>query len=68
MFRYLPFSLRILRVLGSTAEKDSSQGSVHPAYNPYFLACFFNQNSVFLSQQINQQYFLVGLSAQPNGP
>jgi hypothetical protein len=41
--------------------------SVHPAYNPYFSACFFNQNSVFLSQQINQQCFSAGLSAQPNG-
>jgi hypothetical protein len=42
-------------------------GPVHPAYNPYFLACFFSRNSVFLSQQISQQYFSAGLSAQPNG-
>jgi hypothetical protein len=40
---------------------------LHPAYNPYFSACFFNQDSVFLSQQISQQCFSVGLSAQPNG-
>jgi hypothetical protein len=40
---------------------------VHPAYNPSFLACFFSQNSIFLSQQISQQCFLAGLSAQPNG-
>jgi hypothetical protein len=42
-------------------------GLVHPAYNPYFSACFFNWNSVFLSQQISQQCFSAGLSAQPNG-
>jgi hypothetical protein len=42
-------------------------GPVHPAYNPYFSTCFFSQNSVFLSQQINQSCFSVDLSAQPNG-
>jgi hypothetical protein len=41
--------------------------SVHPAYNPSFLACFFSRNSIFLSQQISQQCFSAGLSAQPNG-
>jgi hypothetical protein len=25
--------------------------------NPYFLACFFSRNSIFLSQQISEQYF-----------
>jgi hypothetical protein len=40
---------------------------VHPAYNPYFSACFFSRNSVFLSQQISHQCFSAGLSAQPNG-
>jgi hypothetical protein len=42
-------------------------GPVHPAYNPYFSACLFSRNSVFLSQQISQQCFSAGLSAQPNG-
>jgi hypothetical protein len=42
-------------------------GPVHQAYNPHFSACFFSRNSIFLSQQISQQYFSVGLSAQPNG-
>jgi hypothetical protein len=42
-------------------------GLVHPAYNPSFLACFFSWNSIFLSQQISQQCFSAGLSAQPNG-
>jgi hypothetical protein len=42
-------------------------GSVHPAYNPSFSACFFSRNSIFLSQQISQQCFSAGLSAQPNG-
>jgi hypothetical protein len=32
-------------------------GPVHPAYNPYFSACFFSRNSIFLSQQISQRYF-----------
>jgi hypothetical protein len=40
---------------------------VHPAYNPYFSACFFSRNNIFLSQQISQQCFSAGLSAQPNG-
>jgi hypothetical protein len=40
---------------------------VHSAYNPSFLACFFSRNSIFLSQQISQQCFSAGLSAQPNG-
>jgi hypothetical protein len=40
---------------------------VRPAYNPSFLACFFSQNSIFLSQQISQQCFSADLSAQPNG-
>jgi hypothetical protein len=42
-------------------------GHVHPAYNPHFSACFFSWNNIFLSQQISQQYFSAGLSAQPNG-
>jgi hypothetical protein len=42
-------------------------GPVHPAYNPSFSACFFSRNSIFLSQQISQQCFSAGLSAQPNG-
>jgi hypothetical protein len=41
--------------------------SVHPAYNPSFLAYFFSRNSIFLSQQISQQCFSAGLSAEPNG-
>jgi hypothetical protein len=45
---------------------DSNLAPVRPAYNLYFSACFFNRNSVFLSQQISQQYFSIGLSAQPN--
>ena len=28
-------------------------GHVRFSYNPYFSACFFNRNSVFLSQQIS---------------
>jgi hypothetical protein len=40
---------------------------VHPAYNPSFSVYFFSRNSIFLSQQISQQCFSAGLSAQPNG-
>jgi hypothetical protein len=42
-------------------------GPVHSAYNPFFSACFFSRNNIFLSQQISQRCFLVDLSAQPNG-
>jgi hypothetical protein len=50
----------------AAAPEDGHFGSVHPAYNPSFSACFFSQNSIFLSQQISQQCFSAGLSAQPN--
>jgi hypothetical protein len=40
---------------------------VYLAYNPYFSAYFFSRDSIFLSQQISQQCFSAGLSAQPNG-
>jgi hypothetical protein len=56
--------------VGHTARPAIHQehiGHVHPAYNPYFLTCFFSRNSIFLLQQISQQCFSAGLSAQPNG-
>jgi hypothetical protein len=46
-------------------DRSNDDGHVHPAYNPSFSACFFSQNSVFLSQQIS--VFSAGLSAQSNG-
>jgi hypothetical protein len=46
-------------------EHDIFTGPVHSVYNPSFSACFFNQNSIFLSQQISQQCFSAGLSEQP---
>jgi hypothetical protein len=36
-------------------------GPVHLAYNPSYSACFFSQNSIFLSQKISQQCFSAGL-------
>jgi hypothetical protein len=56
-------------ILDQTVIKDSlcDEGSVYSAYNPSFSACFFSGNSIFLSQQISQQCFSTGLSAQPNG-
>jgi hypothetical protein len=50
------------------ADFDLVMGPVHSAYNPSFSAYFFSQNSIFLSQQIRQQCFSAGLSAQQNGP
>jgi hypothetical protein len=31
--------------------------SIFLAYNPSYSACFFDQNSIFLSQKISQQFF-----------
>jgi hypothetical protein len=42
----------------------SNHGPIHSAYNSFFSAYFFSQNSVLLSQQISQQCFSAGLSAQ----
>jgi hypothetical protein len=45
------------RVTGPFAFPSSSslnKCSVHLAYNPSYLACFFSQNSIFLSQKISQ--------------
>jgi hypothetical protein len=53
--------------LGAVSLHKTHNGLVHPAYNPSFSACFFSRNSIFLSQQISQQCFSAGLSAQPNG-
>jgi hypothetical protein len=36
-------------------------GPVHLAHNPSYSACFFSQNSIFLSQKISQPCFSVGL-------
>jgi hypothetical protein len=41
----------------------SYYGPVHPAYNLYFSTYFFSRNSIFLSQQISQEYFSTGLRA-----
>jgi hypothetical protein len=45
----------------------SDHGPVRLSYNPYFLACFFSCNSVFLSQQINEQYFQPWFFSKANG-
>jgi hypothetical protein len=34
---------------------------VHLAYNPFYLACFFSRNSIFLSQKISQRCFSADL-------
>ena len=41
-------------------------GSVRFSYNPYFSACFFSRNSVFLSQRISRNSVLV-FSAKRTG-
>jgi hypothetical protein len=48
-------------------KRRGAKGPVHLAYNSSFSACFFSRNNIFLSQQISQQCFSVGLSIQPNG-
>jgi hypothetical protein len=48
-----------------TSPTQPGNGPVHSAYNPSFLVCFFNRNSIFLSQWISQQ--TACLSAEPNG-
>jgi hypothetical protein len=52
-----------LRITGSKIKITQKQGKgpVHPAYNPSYSACFFSQNSIFLSQKISQQCFSAGL-------
>ena len=35
-------------------ELSNNNGLVRFSYNPYFSACFFSRNSIFLSQQINR--------------
>jgi hypothetical protein len=42
-------------------------GPVRLSYNSYFSACFFSRNSVFLSQQISEQYFQPWLFSEANG-
>jgi hypothetical protein len=58
---------QVSKLKGSFMLATSSDGPVHSAYNPSFSACFFSRNNIFLSQQISQQCFSAGLSAQPNG-
>jgi hypothetical protein len=41
--------------------------SVRLSYNLYFSAYFFSRNSVFLSQQISEQYFQPWLFSETNG-
>jgi hypothetical protein len=65
--------IRLIRLVFSAGtvffsqKKLANSGPVHSAYNPSFSACFFSRNSIFLSQQISQQCFSAGLSAQLNG-
>jgi hypothetical protein len=56
---YLLFSFQGRILLVSRFQRYISEilGPVHPAYNSSFLACFFSQNSIFLSPQISQQCF-----------
>jgi hypothetical protein len=42
-------------------------GPVRLSYNSYFSTCFFSRNSVFLSQQISEQYFQPWLFSEANG-
>jgi hypothetical protein len=42
-------------------------GPVRLSYNPYFSACFFSWNNIFLSQQISEQYFQPWFFSEANG-
>ena len=41
-------------------------GPVHLSYNPYFSACFFSQNSIFLSQQISRESISICFFSEAN--
>jgi hypothetical protein len=43
------------------SSRNNNKGPVHLAYNLSYSACFFSQNSIFLSQKISQQCFSAGL-------
>jgi hypothetical protein len=45
-----------------------NNGPIHLAYNPSYSACFFNQNSIFLSQKISQQCFQPAYNSSRTGP
>jgi hypothetical protein len=61
------FFVSLNDAIGVEEDIRCSYEPVHLAYNPSFSACFFSQNSIFLLQQISQQCFSAGLSAQSNG-
>jgi len=43
------------------------KGPVRWSYNPYFSACFFSRNSVFLSQQISRNSISTCFFSEANG-
>ena len=47
---------------------DAHIGHVRLSYNPYFSACFFSRNSVFLSQQISRNSVSACFSAKRMRP
>jgi hypothetical protein len=52
---------RLIAKCGPNFVSFGNKGPVHLAYNPSYSACFFNRNSIFLSQKISQQCFSAGL-------
>ena len=42
-------------------------GPVRLSYNPYFSACFFSRNNIFLSQQISRNSILAYFFSEANG-
>jgi hypothetical protein len=67
MFSDIPLNQLKAELNQAIAGYSGIYGPVQPAYNPYFSACFFNRNSIFLSQKISRNSVSVCFSAQVNG-
>jgi hypothetical protein len=48
--------------------KHEDNGHVHLAYNPSYSACFFSQNSIFLSQKSANSVFQPAYNFSRTGP
>jgi hypothetical protein len=51
-----------------SASKKQAKGSVHPAYNPSFSACFFSRNSIFSHKKSVNSVFQPAYQHSRTGP
>ena len=66
--RVAPFMKSAAQCEGAnTPTADVFIGHVRFSYNPYFSACFFSRNSVFLSQQISRNSVSSCFFSEANG-